>query len=185
MTWIRNDYTAQRFLSSRVSEEQGKRKLTLPPSGSQRYWCLLWTCRFYPETSGAGEYVIVRCTLCSCCALGNLLKSRTKQALTLSTTGFCVWVTRRSPSVCLLPWEMGWCQHSDGPIPSISVRSGAWLMDRKYSQRNNNICRIYFRNIRPLSPTFLISANGNGALILIYGRVYLFAEALAVRVALT
>lgn len=55
-------------------------------------------------------------------------------------------------------------------------------MDRKYNQRNNNICRIYFRNIRPLSPTVLISANCNGGLILIYGRVYLFA---AVRVALT
>lgn len=165
-------------------QNRGKRKVTLPPLGSGWYWCLIWPFRFYPETSGTGEYVIVLRTLCSLCALGNLLKSRTKQALTLSTTGFCVWVTRRSPSVCLRPWEMGWCQRSDGPIPSISVRSGAWLMDRKYNQRNNNICRIYFRNIRPLSPTVLISANCNEALILIYGRVYLFAAALAVRVAL-
>lgn len=58
-------------------------------------------------------------------------------------------------------------------------------MDRKYSQRNNNICRIYFRNIRPLSPAFLISVNCNEDFILIYGRVYLFAVVLAVRVAVT
>lgn len=116
------------------------------------------------------------------CALGNLLKSRTKQAFTLSATGLCVWLTRCSPSVCLCPWEMGWCHRSDGPIPFISVKTGAWLMDRKCSRRNNNICRIYFRNIRPLSLTVLISANRNGALILIYGRVYSFA---VVGVALT
>lgn len=127
----------------------GIRKLTLPPSGIRQYF----TWRDQEQES-----------MLLYCGLLNLLKSRTKPAL----SSVFDW-----PSVCLRLWETGWCQCNDGPIPSISVRSGAWLMDRKYSQRNNNICRIYFWNIRPLSPAFLISANCNEALILIYGRVYL------------
>lgn len=104
---------------------------------------------------------VFRAECYSPCALGNLLKSRTKQALALSAVGLRVWLTRCSPSVCLRPWETGWCHRSDGPIPFISVRTGAWLMDRKYSRRNNNICRIYFSNIRPLSLRVLISAHRN------------------------
>lgn len=142
VTWIRNDYTGQRFAILALCAQKEANTATFRQSAVLTPHFRLRPC----SDIGAGEYVIILHTLC---ALGNLLKSRTKQALTLSTTWFWVWVTRCSPSVCLRPWEMGWCQCGDWPIPSISVRSGAWLMDRKYSQRNNNICRIYFRNIRP------------------------------------